>query len=202
MTNRIFLLLLLGLALPSPGHTDETPDSCAEEWKQATSGSPDNSEKMRVWQECAAKAAEQKKAIYAATRNVWADRLDTLPSGGWTLLSVSPDGTYAVFGSRRHGSRRGSVVAVWLRLENREAQSANGTTFKSEVERDLYDCERITSKATSVTYYSDNNLNGPGRSDTYDENKVTWSPVIPGTLGDSLLEWACRTPKTQPAKTP
>ena len=105
-----------------------------------------------------------------------------------------------MFGSRRHESRKGSTVAVWLRFEYREAQ---GDGFKSAVERDIYDCARIASKTLSVTYYNENNLGGaPGSSTTYDEDKVSWAPAIHGTVGDFLLDWACKTAsKAQPAKT-
>src|SRR5579863_4115220 len=145
MTNRTFLLLLLGFALSSPGHADEPP--CAPELKQAvaSAGTPGYEQASQAWKDCQRQADEQKKANYAATRNAWADGLDPLAEGGWTLQGVSRDGTYATFTSRRHETRKGSVVAVWLRFENRESTTSNGITFKSEVERDLYDCERITS---------------------------------------------------------
>jgi hypothetical protein len=122
--------------------------------------------------------------------------------GGWKLLDVSSDGTTAIFGSHRHDSRKGNVVAVWLRYEYRDSRSQNGESFKSLVERSLYDCDRIASKEISQTAYPDNNLEGvPVLSSTFDEGKVTWTPVIPGTVGDELLDWACKTtPVTSSAK--
>ena len=66
----------------------------------------------------------------------------------------------------------------------------------------MYDCAGIRSKSVSGTYYVNNNLDGAGSSYTYDETKVAWAPAIPGTIGDSLLDWACETipPRAQPAK--
>jgi hypothetical protein len=125
-----------------------------------------------------------------------------LPDGGWVLLIVPADGTLAVFGSHRHATRRGSVATVWLRYEYRGRQSTNGFSYKSAVERFMYDCERVAGKSVSSTFYSENNLGEAGQSYVYDEGKVAWTPVIPGTVGESLLEWACKTTSgAQSAKT-
>jgi hypothetical protein len=203
MNKRIFLLLLLGCLFSSPGHADETPAPCASEWKAATDPSARSGtyeEARAALETCEARAREQKKKEFAQTGSTWAAGLDPLANAGWVLLAVAPDGTNAVFGSRRHETRKGSTVAVWLRFEYREAQ---GDGFKSAVERDVYECARIASKALSVTYYSENNLGGaPRNSTTFDEDKVSWAPVIPGTVGDLLLDWVCKTAsKAQPAKT-
>jgi hypothetical protein len=198
MINRTLLLLLLGMFSLS-SRADDTPAPCEAEWQRAIPGKPGYEEAIEAWRECKARADEAKKKEFAETGRAWALGLDPIPTGGWALLQVSGDGTAAVFGSRRHETRKGSVVSIWLRYEERESQTNNGATFKSEVERTLYDCERIATKAISATYYSENNLSGTGPSYVYDEAKTSWSPVIPGTVGDSLLEWACRT-TTQPAK--
>lgn len=191
-------LLLLGCLFSSPNHADE---ACMSEYAQmkASSGKPEYEQAYQAAKACETRASEQKKKDFAETRTTWEAGLDPLTSGGWELAVLSWDGTYAVFGSRRHETRKGSTVAVWFRYEFREQQSSNGT-YKSAVERDLYDCERNTTKTVSATYYGENNLVRGGSSYTYDDGKVTWVPIIPGSLADQLLEWACRTPRAQPAK--
>ena len=198
MNKRTFLLLLLGCLFSSSGHADETP--CASELKQATDsiGKPEYAQTSKVWADCQVQWEQQKQKVFAETRINWSEGLDPLAGGGWALLNVSRDGSYAVFGSRRHETRKGRVSAVWLRYELREPKSDNAVSYMSEVERTLYDCERIATKSISVVYYKENNLGWGVRSAyTYDEAKVAWTPVVPGTLGDSLLEWACN---THPAK--
>jgi len=194
---------LLGCLFSIRCRADEPTGPCTSEWKQFVSSmdKPDSDSARQAWDECRKRANEEKKKSLADTATAWARGLDPLLAGGWELLSVSPDGTLAVFGSHRHGTRKGSVVAVWLRFEYREGKSIDGVSYKSVVERDLYDCGRVASKGVSATYYFENNLQSPGPSNVYEEGKIAWDPAIPGTLGDSLLSWACRTtPGAQPAK--
>jgi len=155
-------------------------------------GTPQDDEASETYKKCEATANEQKKAEFAATRDTWAASLDKLSSGGWVFLLVSSDGTFAVFGSHRHATREGNVATIWLRFEYREEQVNGSETYKSLVERNKYDCVRMTSKEVSSTYYGENNLGSGGSSLTFDESKAAWTPAIPGTLGDELLDWACK----------
>jgi hypothetical protein len=196
-----FLLPLLLYAFAPPSRADDT-DPCAFQSKEfyGTLGKPENAEASEHLTKCQAAAAEQKKAEFAATRDSWAASLDAMPSGGWVFLLVRPDGTYAVFGSHRHATREGNVVSIWLRYEFREARTDNrNTSFKSLVEREMFDCGRAASKSVSDTYYRENNLEGGGSPYVYDESKASWVPLIPGTEGDTLLDWVCKTiPRVQP----
>ena len=200
-------LLSLSLALiffaPANGADEDNPNPCALQWKAviAATGTPTYEEARKDWQTCTTTAAEQKKEKFVATRDSWAASLDKLPSGGWIFLTVSADGTYAIFGSHRHATREGNVVALWFRTEYREGQSSGNESFKSLVERNMYDCVRMASKQVSTTSYRENNLEGPASSFTFEGAKTAWAPAIPGTVGDSLLDWACKSvPRTQPAK--
>lgn len=193
------------LAIASAVHADDKPAPCAlqdKAWSDTKYGTPEYEEAKRTLQKCADLASEQKKAELEATRDTWAASLDKLPNGGWMFLMVSPDGTYAVFGSHRHATREGSVVSLWLRYEYREQQTINGySNVKSAVERDMYDCASVRSKSVSNTYYGESNIGGgSGTSISYDEAKVAWAPVIPGTVGDYLLDWACKTVPRAPPK--
>jgi hypothetical protein len=189
----------------SPIQAEERPYPCAnqENARKDLLGKSGYDEAEKAWQECYTLAVQRRKTELVATRDTWAASLDKLPNGGWTFLMVSPDGTYAVFGSHRHATREGNVVSLWLRYEYREQQTVNGyADVKSAVERDMYDCARVRSKGVSSTYYGENNLGGgTGSSVNYDEVKVAWAPAIPGTVGDFLLDWACKTvPHAQAAK--
>jgi hypothetical protein len=189
---------------------EEANPPCQPEYKAAldATGSPKFAEAQKQLDDCTAlfmqqqEIAEQKKhAEFAVTGHTWAATLDRLPEGGWTFVMVSDEGTYAVFGTRRHAIRTGDVVTVWLRFEYREPQTNSGERYKSQVERKVYDCARMASKTVSDTRYAENNLTGVGASDTYDESKISWTPAIPGTVGDFLIDWACKSvPRAQPAK--
>jgi hypothetical protein len=183
--------------------TSRAADPCAyQEQELATKsfGTPEHAEAQKWLNVCRASVEKDKKATFPATREAWAASLDKLPAGGWAFLMVSDDGTYAVFGSHRHATREGSTVSLWLRYEYREAQLNNANQlYKSVVQRKIYDCAHAASKSAADSFYSENNLGAPGSSYTYDEKKMAWDPAIPGSVGDSLLEWACNsTPR--PAK--
>lgn len=68
--------------------------------------------------------------------------------------------------------------------------------------RQMFDCARMTTKSVAITYYPENNLDGIGLSFVYEEAKVGWAPAIPGTVGDTLLDWACKAVPRAPAARP
>jgi hypothetical protein len=199
-----FLAPILLLALAPSARSADAPDPCPVQKKawQDSVGPTEAGKTLEIWNACVALAKGPAKVDFVATRDAWAQSLDKLPNGGWEFLMVSPDGTYAIFGSHRHATREGGIVSLWDRYEFRESQPRNGgANYKSVVYREMYDCTGVRSKSVSNTYYSENNLSGVGPSYTYEEAKVAWAPVIPGTVGDSLLDWACKTtPRAQPAK--
>jgi hypothetical protein len=205
--RRIFVFApVLLIVFAASVHAGEKPDSCAlqkQAWQDAIGGT-EQAKAAEVWRACTVWAKDQQKMELAETRNTWAASLDKLPNGGWEFLMVSPDGAYAIFGSHRHATREGSVVSLWLRYEYRESQTLDGSTsYKSVVYRDMNDCAGVRSKFIASTFYGENNLGGSGTSYTHDDGKVAWAPVIPGTVGDSLLDWACKTtPRSQAAKAP
>jgi hypothetical protein len=202
--KRILLFVpVLFYTFSSPSWAEERPEPCAIQEKASRDaiGKPEYEEAEKTWRTCFALAVEQKKSEYVATRDIWAASLDKLPIGGWVFLMVGQDGTHAVFASHRHATREGNVVSIWLRHEYRESQETIAREhYKSAVERAMYDCARVNSKSVSSTYYAENNLSGLGPTYTYDEAKVGWTPAIPGTVGDSLLDWACKTTPRPQAK--
>ena len=203
--KRILLFVpILFFVLSSPSWAEGTTYPCAsqEKARHDALGKPEYEEVENAWKTCYDLAVQQKKSEYVATRDTWAASLDKLPNGGWVFLMVSPDGTNAIFGSHRHATREGNIVAIWLRYEYRDEQRNDlASQYKSEVQRNIYDCARVTFKSVAITYYGSNNLSGgEGLPYTYDEAKVAWAPAIPGTIGDSLLDWACKTTPRPQAK--
>jgi hypothetical protein len=200
LTPAVFAALLYGLG--PAAHADE-PDSCALQYKDLMTkvGTPEYAEASEHYKNCSATAAEQKKQHFVETAATWATSLEPMPAGGWGFLEVSADGTLAIFGSRRHATREGNVTALWFRYEYRESQSNGNESYKSAVQRQLYDCARMSSKVVSIALYRESNLSGEGSSNTFDESKIRWAPVIPGTMGDFLLDWACKAaPRAQSPK--
>ena len=197
MKRTFFLAPILLLAFASSARSADTTDRCAVQKKawQTAVGATEQARALEIWNACEAWVKEQGKVDLVATRDAWAQSLDKLPNGGWTLLTVSDDGTFAVFGSLRHATREGNVVAVSQRWEYREQQNDNSRSY---VVREMYDCAQAASKSVSSNSYRQSNLSGEASSKIYDEK---WVPVAPGTLGESLLDWACKTvPQSQAAK--
>jgi len=165
------------------------PTPCAWQQRNLSAAQPNTPEAKHwrdVYKECATVA-------FADTKDAWAGTLDKLPSGEWQYLMVSDDGTFATFGSHRHSSREGDIVAIWIRYEFRTPQET-GEPFKSLVERDEYDCVRIAARRISYTHYAENNLGTVMSSHTEQfQAHDGWVPVIPGSTGEFLLDWACKT---------
>jgi hypothetical protein len=124
----------------------------------------------------------------------WALSLMPLSSGGWLRVLIDDNGQFAVFATRRQLMRDGPRVYVWFRWEHRHPEYWNGTTaYQSLVERDLLDCARQVKKVVSQQGYVGNNLAGgsSGLSVVVEEKDGKWTPVIPGTVDEVLLDWAC-----------
>lgn len=196
--KRIFLVVpILAFALASATRAEFKPPWCVPEYKEyldAKFNTPERDAAQKIWEKCLALANEQEKAEFSSTRDTWAASLDKLPNGGWAFLRVDAKGTNAIFGSHTHATREGNIVALWLRYEYREAQTDQpGLNYKSFVEREIFDCGNVKYKIVAEIYYSESNLGGVSRAPyEYDEAKVGWTAAIPGTLGDSLLDWACK----------
>ena len=185
-----FVLLLLGFATTS--RAEDTVDPCDFQHKEMLA-TPSNTIEYPLakkdWEDC------MKKQNYIETRKVWAASLDKLPNGEWIFLTVSEDGTLAVFATFRNATREENVVSVWQRWEYRDQQPDKS---RSAAVREMYDCVHKASKPVLAVNYAQNNLGNQASSKSYEEK---WVPVVPGTLRDQLLDWACKSvPRAQTAK--
>ena len=85
-------------------------------------------------------------------------------------------------------TRKGYVVYVW-QLQNLAQPDANGAlSVRSQVE---FDCRFRNSRTMWVTLHSERDEGGK----TISSGMVTspeWIPAAPGTVSDTLLDFACR----------
>jgi len=158
-------------------------------------------EQEKLWEEqraaanVAAKARaeqlERDRAARKADPMAWVRTLDPMTSGGWEFRSVAGDGSWAAYGTDHQMKRAGKIVTIWLRQEFAEAQhDGNGDAYLSVVQKTDYDCVKDQARPMLVIYYAENNLKGGTDTEEADP-KAPWSPVIPGTLAESNLQWAC-----------
>jgi hypothetical protein len=64
-------------------------------------------------------------------------------------------------------------------------------TYRSYVARTEVDCETDSTRDMAITYYSDSNLDGAMGSQVADPKIAQWSPAVPGSIGESMVEWGC-----------
>ena len=159
-------------------------------------------EQQKMWeaQHAQAQADEKAKAEKLAAQRAarkadpmgWVRTLDPLTAGGWQFRSVAPDGSWASFSTEHQLKRSGKLVTAWLRQEYPEPQrSNNGNVYLSYVEKIQYDCANERARALLLIYYSDNNIMGSEESEATDVKEAVWVPIVPGTPGENVYQWAC-----------
>jgi len=159
-------------------------------------------EQQKLWEQQRAEATaaaklraeqlERDRAARKADPMAWVHTLEPLSSGGWEFRSVADDGSWAAYGTLHQLKRAGRIVTIWLRQEFAETQhDANGDAYLSVVQKTDYDCVKDLARPLLVIYYTQNNLKGGTDTEEADPKQAPWSPVIPGTLAESNLQWAC-----------
>ncbi len=151
---------------------------------------------QRAQAQADAKVKADKLAAQRAARKAdpmaWVRTLNPLTAGGWQFRSVASDGSWASFGTEHQLKRSGHLVTAWLRQEYPEPQRSNsGGVYLSYVEKIQYDCANERARALLIIYYSDNNITGSEESDATDVKQAVWVPIVPGTPGESIYQWAC-----------
>jgi hypothetical protein len=142
------------------------------------------------------KARTEKLAAERAARKAdpmsWVHTLNPLSAGGWQFRSVGPDGSWASYSTEHQLKRSGHLVTAWLRQEYPEPQRSNsGNIYLSYVEKIQYDCANERARALLIIYYSENNITGSEESDATDVKEAVWVPIVPGTPGENIYQWAC-----------
>jgi hypothetical protein len=169
---------------------------------QSSSGVAQTPEQEKMWEtQRVQKLAEEKAKTEQLARQremrradpmAWVRTLNPMTEGGWQFRSVGSDGSWASYSTEHQMKRSGHLVTVWLRQEYPEAQRAEGgNIYFSNVEQIQYDCAKEKARALLVIYYAENNIGGAQQSDETDPKQAAWNPIVPGTQGESIYQWAC-----------
>lgn len=133
-------------------------------------------------------AAQVNEVPMKGLGNDWVKQLDLKGKMDWEWIETYPTEVY--FASRQAVELEGDIVRMWTRVEYREPQ-ATPAPHRSVASRDAWDCATRRQANLYTAYYRWSNLN-----DTEPQTAVTmlqdWRTVEPGTLGATLLDFACR----------
>jgi hypothetical protein len=137
-------------------------------------------------------AAQVNEVPMKGLGNEWVKQLDLKGRMDWEWIETFPSEVY--FATRQAVELDGDIVRMWTRVEYRDPQ-AKPAPHRSVASRDAWDCAGRRQANLYTAYYRWSNLD-----DTAPQTAVTmlqdWRAVEPGTLGATLLDFACslRTP--------
>ena len=129
--------------------------------------------------------------------NEWVKKLELRGRSDWEWLETYPEQVY--FATRVEAERNGDIVTMWMRTEYKNPQSPGA--HKSVASRDDWDCVKRQRSTRGLVFYKWNNLQAdePVRS----TNLLRyWEKIKPGTIGETLLNFACSIKIVQPIITP
>ena len=129
--------------------------------------------------------------------NEWVKKLELRGRSDWEWLETYPEQVY--FATRVESERNGDIVTMWTRVEYKHPQ--NPLAHKSSVSRDDWDCVKRQRSTRGIIFYKWNNLQAdePERS----TNLLRyWEKIEPGTIGETLLNFACSIKIEQSVITP
>lgn len=124
--------------------------------------------------------------------NTWVKRLKLKGRMDWEWIETYPDRVY--FATRRDATRQGDTVTMWMRVEYKEVQSPSN--HYSALSKDQWDCKQKRRNNLGTFFFRHNNLDDgdPEHSTSYFK---TWEVIKPGSLADTLLQFACSIYPTQ-----
>ena len=125
--------------------------------------------------------------------NEWVKKLELRGRSDWEWLETYPEQVY--FASRIESERNGDIVTMWLRTEYKNPHSPGA--HKSVASRDDWDCVKRQRSTRGLIFYKWNNLQAdePVRS----TNLLRyWEKIEAGTIGETLLQFACSIKVVQP----
>ena len=118
--------------------------------------------------------------------NEWVKELDLKGRMGWEWIETYTDEVY--FATRQDSEREGDIVTMWTRVENREPREP--VSHQSAASRDKWDCKARRKANVNTVYYRWKNLDD-NEPITARANLTDWHVVEAGTLGETLLQFAC-----------
>ena len=129
--------------------------------------------------------------------NEWVKKLELRGRSDWEWLETYPEQVY--FATRLDSERNGDIVTMWLRIEYKNPQSPGA--HKSAVSRDDWDCVKRQRSTRGLIFYKWNNLEA--EEPELSTNLLRyWEKIEPGTIGETLFNFACSIKALQPLITP
>lgn len=118
--------------------------------------------------------------------NEWVKQLQLRGTMEWEWIETYPDRVF--FATRRAAHRDGDMVTMWMRIEYKDTQSPS--SHRSALSRDDWDCTQKRRANVATFFFRWNNLDDddPERATAMLRN---WEKIEPGTLADTLLQFAC-----------
>ena len=129
--------------------------------------------------------------------NEWVKELDLRGRMDWEWIETYPEQVY--FATRHDSERKGDIVTMWTRVEYKYPH--HPLDHRSAVSRDDWDCKNKARSTTGLVFYQWNNLQdeSPERS----TNPLrSWEKIVPGTVGEALLTFACSIRQVTPVIPP
>ena len=120
--------------------------------------------------------------------NEWVKELDLKGRMDWEWIEIYPEQVY--FATRHDSQRNGDVVSMWMRIEYKFPQSP--LAHKSALSHDDWDCKKRERSTTGVFFYTWNNLQTDKDEPEHSTELLrSWEKIAPGTVGETLLNFAC-----------
>jgi hypothetical protein len=129
--------------------------------------------------------------------NEWVKKLELRGRSDWEWLETYPEQVY--FATRVESERNGDIVTMWLRIEYKNPQSPGA--HKSAVSRDDWDCVKRQRSTRGLIFYKWNNLQADEPEHSTNLLRY-WEKIEPGTIGETLLDFACGINGMQPLVMP
>lgn len=124
--------------------------------------------------------------------NEWVKQLQLRGTMDWEWIETYPDRVF--FATRRDARREGDIATMWMRIEYKDTQSPS--SHKSALSRDDWDCAKKSRSSVGTFFFRWNNLDDddPEQSTALLRN---WEPIEPGTVAETLWQFACSITPTQ-----
>jgi hypothetical protein len=120
--------------------------------------------------------------------NEWVKALELRGRMEWEWIETYPEVVY--FATRHEAARNGDVATMWMRIEYKHPQ--HPLAHQSALSHDDWDCLNRTRSTRGVFFYKWNNLQTDRDQPEHSTNLLrTWEKVQKGTIGETLLNFAC-----------
>jgi surface-adhesin protein E len=85
--------------------------------------------------------------------------------------------------------RNSNLVKIWQLNDFKTVQTVEGNSFLSTKKQRQFNCAEERTRILAATQFSGNM--GNGEVVWVNSNEQKWEPVIPGSIGQTLWEFAC-----------